>query len=108
MFSWLDDEATDGVVVGNNHGERGVLANKSFDDGVCLGLIGGHDTWGDGVDTPMDLCMGAEGASRFKENTGGGCVRLGIGEVPSVGEGLVRLIEVDEVFGRDEGVKMRT
>ncbi|KAH9322732.1 hypothetical protein KI387_017371, partial [Taxus chinensis] len=32
-----------------------------------------------------------------------GCVRLGIGEVPSVGEDLVRLIEVDEVFGRDEG-----
>ncbi|KAH9328207.1 hypothetical protein KI387_000315, partial [Taxus chinensis] len=31
-----------------------------------------------------------------------GCVRLGIGEVPSVGEDLVRLIEVDEILGRDE------
>ncbi|KAH9313050.1 hypothetical protein KI387_028085, partial [Taxus chinensis] len=70
MFSWLDDEAIDDVVAGNNHGERGVTANKSFDDGVCLRLIGGQDTWGDGVDTPMDLCMGVEGVGRFKENAG--------------------------------------
>ncbi|KAH9325028.1 hypothetical protein KI387_005206, partial [Taxus chinensis] len=70
MFSWLDDEATDDVVAGNNHGERGVTANKSSYDGVCLGLVGGQDTWGDGVDTPVDLCMGAEGADRFKENVG--------------------------------------
>ncbi|KAH9295201.1 hypothetical protein KI387_038789, partial [Taxus chinensis] len=33
----------------------------------------------------------------------GGCVRLGIGEVPSVGEDLVKLIEVDGAFGRGEG-----
>ncbi|KAH9296933.1 hypothetical protein KI387_028615, partial [Taxus chinensis] len=33
----------------------------------------------------------------------GGCVKLGIGEVPSIGEDLVRLIEVDEVLGSDEG-----
>ncbi|KAH9305944.1 hypothetical protein KI387_010348, partial [Taxus chinensis] len=32
-----------------------------------------------------------------------GCVRLGIGAVPSVGEDLVRLIEVDEILGRDVG-----
>ncbi|KAH9327380.1 hypothetical protein KI387_007558, partial [Taxus chinensis] len=59
MFSWLDDEATDDVVVGNNHEEIGVTANKSFDDGVCLGLIGGQD-----------LFMGVEGVGHFKENTG--------------------------------------
>ncbi|KAH9328722.1 hypothetical protein KI387_000830, partial [Taxus chinensis] len=33
----------------------------------------------------------------------GGCVRLGMGEVPSVGEDFAKLIELDEVFGRDEG-----
>ena len=38
-----------------------------------------------------------------KSNRLGGCVKLGIGGVPSVGEGLVRLVDVDEVFGRDEG-----
>ncbi|KAH9324201.1 hypothetical protein KI387_004379, partial [Taxus chinensis] len=70
MFSWLYDEATDDVMVGNNHGERGVTTNKSFDDGVCLGLIGGQDTLGDGVDTPVDLCMGVEDAGHFKENAG--------------------------------------
>ncbi|KAH9327413.1 hypothetical protein KI387_007591, partial [Taxus chinensis] len=62
--------ATDDMVVGNNHEERGVMAKKSFNDGVCLGLIGGHDTWGYNVDTPMDLCMGVEGVGCFKENTG--------------------------------------
>ena len=33
----------------------------------------------------------------------GGCVRLGIGEVPSVGEDLVRLIEVDGILSIDTG-----
>ena len=42
-FGWLDDEATDDMVVGNNHGERGVIENKSFDDGFLLGLMGGQD-----------------------------------------------------------------
>ncbi|KAH9295088.1 hypothetical protein KI387_038676, partial [Taxus chinensis] len=69
-FGWLDDEGTDDVVARNNHGERGVTENKSFDDGICLGLIGGQDTRSDGVDIPMDLCMGAEGVGCFKENTG--------------------------------------
>ncbi|KAH9297094.1 hypothetical protein KI387_028776, partial [Taxus chinensis] len=32
-----------------------------------------------------------------------GCVRLGMGKVPSVGEDLAKLIEVDEAFGRCEG-----
>ncbi|KAH9317105.1 hypothetical protein KI387_018874, partial [Taxus chinensis] len=70
MFSWLDDEATDDVVAGNNHGERGVIENKSFDDGVCLGLMGGQDTWGDNVDISFDLCMGVGGVGRFEENVG--------------------------------------
>ena len=43
-----------------------------------------------------------------KSNHLGGCVRLGISKAPSIGEGLVRLIEVDEVFGGDEGVEVRT
>ncbi|KAH9288155.1 hypothetical protein KI387_032272, partial [Taxus chinensis] len=68
MFSWLDDEATDDVVSENNHGEIGVTTNKSFDDGICLGLVGGQDTRGDGVDIPLGFCMGAEGVGRFKEN----------------------------------------
>ncbi|KAH9320274.1 hypothetical protein KI387_022043, partial [Taxus chinensis] len=62
MFNWLDDEATDDVVAGNNHGERGVTTNKSFDDRVFLGLVGGQDTQGDGVDMPVDFYMGVEGA----------------------------------------------
>ena len=33
----------------------------------------------------------------------GGCVILGIGEVPSVGEDLVRLIKVDGILGIDAG-----
>ena len=70
-FSWLDDEATDDAVAGNNHGERGVIENKSFDDKVCLGLMGGQDTWDDNVDIPLDLCIGAEGVGRFEENAGG-------------------------------------
>ena len=70
-FGWLDEEATDDVVAGNNHGERGVTENKSFDDGVCLGLMGGQDTWDDNVDIPLDLCIGAEGVGRFEENAGG-------------------------------------
>ncbi|KAH9320982.1 hypothetical protein KI387_015621, partial [Taxus chinensis] len=71
MFSWLDDEATDDVVAGNNHGERGAAANKSFDDRVCLGLVGRQDTWGDGVEMPVDFYMGAEGVGRVKEDVGG-------------------------------------
>ncbi|KAH9310552.1 hypothetical protein KI387_025587, partial [Taxus chinensis] len=67
-FSWLDDKATNDVVVGHNHGEIGVAENKSFDDGVCLGLIGGPDAWGDNVDIPFDPYMGAEGVGRFEEN----------------------------------------
>ncbi|KAH9326631.1 hypothetical protein KI387_006809, partial [Taxus chinensis] len=66
----LDDEATDDVVSENNHREIGVTENKSFDDGICLGLIGGQDTRGDGVAIPLDFCMGAEGVGRFKENAG--------------------------------------
>ncbi|KAH9323935.1 hypothetical protein KI387_018574, partial [Taxus chinensis] len=68
MFSWLDDEATDDVVTGNNHGERGAVANKSFDDQVFLGLVGRQDTWGDGVEMLVDFCMGAEGAGHVKED----------------------------------------
>ncbi|KAH9294580.1 hypothetical protein KI387_038168, partial [Taxus chinensis] len=70
MFSWLDDEATDDVVSENNHGEIGVAENNSFDDGICLGLVGGQDTRGDGVAIPLDFCMGAEGVGHFKENAG--------------------------------------
>ncbi|KAH9314308.1 hypothetical protein KI387_022935, partial [Taxus chinensis] len=66
----LDDEAADDVVSENNHREIGVTENKSFDDGICLGLIGGQDTRSDGVGIPWDLCIGAEGVSRFEENAG--------------------------------------
>ncbi|KAH9300158.1 hypothetical protein KI387_011741, partial [Taxus chinensis] len=69
-FSWLDDEATDGVVAGNNHGERGVTKNKSFDDGIGLGLIGGPDSRGNDVVIPFDHCIGVEGVGRFAENKG--------------------------------------
>ncbi|KAH9328724.1 hypothetical protein KI387_000832, partial [Taxus chinensis] len=48
----LDDEAADDVVSENNHGEIGVTENKSFDNGICLGLIGGQDTRSDGVAIP--------------------------------------------------------
>ncbi|KAH9331033.1 hypothetical protein KI387_003141, partial [Taxus chinensis] len=71
MFSWLDDEATDDMVVGNNHGEREVEANKSFDDRVCLGLVGRKDTWGDGFEMLVDFCMGVEGVGHVKEDMGG-------------------------------------
>ncbi|KAH9313230.1 hypothetical protein KI387_028265, partial [Taxus chinensis] len=54
-FSRLDDEAPDKVVSENNHGEIGVTENNSFDEGICLGLIGGQDPQGDGVFIPLDL-----------------------------------------------------
>ena len=71
MFSWLDDDAPNNVVSGNNGDKRGVTKNNSFDDEICLGLMGGQDTWDDSVDILLDLCMGAEGVGHFKENTGG-------------------------------------
>ncbi|KAH9320319.1 hypothetical protein KI387_022088, partial [Taxus chinensis] len=70
MFSWLDDEASTDVVAGNNHGERGVIANKSFDDQVCLGLAGRPDTWDDSFDTHMTVCRGEKGIGHVKEDVG--------------------------------------
>ncbi|KAH9310463.1 hypothetical protein KI387_025498, partial [Taxus chinensis] len=69
-FSWLDDEATDDMVAGNNYGERGVTENKSFDDGIGLGLIGGPDTRDNDVVISFDLCIGVEGVGCFEENEG--------------------------------------
>ncbi|KAH9331840.1 hypothetical protein KI387_003948, partial [Taxus chinensis] len=66
----LDDEAANDVVSENNHGEIGVTENKSFDDGICLGLIGGQDTRSDGVAKPWNLCIGAEGVGCSEENAG--------------------------------------
>ncbi|KAH9331859.1 hypothetical protein KI387_003967, partial [Taxus chinensis] len=54
----LGDEAADDVVSENNHGEIGVTENKSFDDGICLGLIGGQDTRSDGVAIPWEFLYG--------------------------------------------------
>ncbi|KAH9293562.1 hypothetical protein KI387_041234, partial [Taxus chinensis] len=66
----LDDEAANDVVE-NNHGEIGVTENKSFDDGICLGLIGGQDTRSDDVAVyPLISVYGAEGVGHFEENAG--------------------------------------